>query len=112
MRSIDLISLNYLLAKETNLNFPLDCDVFEEVKDKLSKEQIKTVMIDLGKYLAQLHKIKGDRFGFVDASLLDNYELKGSHSTWNDFWADNFKTGFKEMEKVENEDKQQGKYRI
>ena len=111
MRSIDPVSLNYLLVKKTRLTFPLDCVSFEEVKSKLSNKQIEKIMFDFGKYLGELHQLTGSGYGFIDASLLDNYELKGSHKTWYDFWKENFDTGFKEMKKIEIEEKKTRKYR-
>lgn len=110
MPDIDPVSLNYFLTKKTKLTFPLDCQSFEEVKDKLSKKQVEKIMLDLGIYLAKLHQVKGKGFGLVEPRSLDKDLLIGSHETWYDFWIDNFKLGFSEMKKIEKKEVKEGKY--
>src|SRR6266478_1533083 len=111
MADIDPISLGYLLNKKTKLKYPLDYDIFEEVKQNLSSEEIKSIMIDLGEYLGKLHNVSGKKFGPIDPSLLDDYKLVGTYDSWYDFLISNFEKKFVEMDKNLDEEKIIGKHK-
>lgn len=111
MADIDPVSMNYFLKRKTGINFPLDCVPFEEVKNNLSENEIKTIMNDLGIYLSKLNKLEGKRSGLVEPRALDKGELIGDSDSWYEFWMDNFKLGFDAMDKQLKEEKKSKEYK-
>jgi len=111
MADIDPISLGNLLNKKSKIKYPLGYDIFENVRGKLSHDVTEKIMVDLGKYLGELHKLSGKRYGPIKPELLDSYELVGTHDSWYDFLFTNFNDKCKEMDEVLIEEKRSGKYK-
>lgn len=101
-------SVNKILRAATGKKFPLGNDTLDTVQ--VNQKDTEKIMLDLGRYLALLHSVRGLGFGELDPKAMDS-DLKfvGQCNTWYELILDSFKYAIKNFHEFEKQEKKAGR---
>lgn len=108
MNNPDPGNVNKILSTATGKKFPLGYDILETVR--VSDEDMQRIMLDLGRYLAVLHSVRGDGFGDIDPKTMDN-DLKfvGQYKNWYQLVLESFKYALENFQEFAKKEKTAGR---